>query len=60
MSKMKESAAMLEVRAWKVACDAEVAHLQNREAVGKWLANSGKVALTTGNSILAFATDTFC
>lgn len=48
MSKLKESKAMREVRAWKAQCDAEVAHLPIREAVRKRLADSAKVVERLG------------
>lgn len=48
MSKMKESKAMQEVREWKAECDAEVAHLSDREAVRKLLADSAKIAERLG------------
>lgn len=48
MSNLKESEAMLEVRAWKAECDAEVAHLPDREAVRKRLTDSARVAERLG------------
>jgi len=48
MSRLTESQALLEVRAWKTELDAEYAHLPVREAVRKRLADAAKVAERLG------------
>lgn len=48
MTRAKKSKAMLEVREWKAACDAEVAHLPPREAVRKLLEDSARTAERLG------------
>jgi hypothetical protein len=48
MNSLKESRAVLEVRAWKAELDAEFAHLPVREAVRKRLADAAKVAERLG------------
>ena len=53
MSKLKESKAMREVRAWKAECDAEVANLDTAAAVRKRLADSAEVAERLGFRIVS-------
>jgi hypothetical protein len=53
MSKLKESKAMREVRAWKAECDKEVAGMGIGAAVRKRLEDSAAVAERLGFRILS-------